>query len=68
VPLTRSYIVRVYRTLSHRQVNGVVEVVRTGRLLGFRGADELWTIISGKRQSRASDVRKLITPSQRRRT
>lgn len=40
-----SYIVRIYRRESPGQVNGVVEVVRTGKRIGFATADELWAVI-----------------------
>jgi len=40
-----SYIVRIYRRESPRQVKGVVEIVRTGRRVGFATAAELWAVI-----------------------
>jgi hypothetical protein len=40
-----SYIVRIYRRESPRQVKGVVEIVRTGRRVGFATSEDLWAVI-----------------------
>jgi len=40
-----SYIVRIYRRDSPRQVKGVVEVVRTGERIGFASSEELWAVL-----------------------
>ena len=40
-----SYIVRIYRRESPREVKGVVEIVRTGRRVGFATSEDLWAVI-----------------------
>jgi len=40
-----SFIVRVYRRESPRQVKGVVEIVRNGKRVGFATPEDLWDVI-----------------------
>jgi hypothetical protein len=41
-----SYIVRIYRRESPSQMKGVVEVVRTGKRIGFASSEELWAVLA----------------------
>jgi hypothetical protein len=41
-----SFIVRVYRRESPSQVRGVVEIVRSGKRVGFATPEELWALIA----------------------
>ena len=40
-----SFIVRVFRRDSPRQVKGVVEIVGSGKRIGFATSEELWAVI-----------------------
>ncbi len=49
-----SFIVRVYRRESPRQVKGVVEIVRSGKRVGFATPEDLWAVIALGSRPRAS--------------
>jgi hypothetical protein len=51
----RTFVIRVYR-IRHGIIGGQLEDVDQGWVRPFSSADELWSLISGRRQRRTRNV------------